>query len=327
MSGEENNRVLEEILANIKATFGIRVIDAHLLDKGWLNVKWRLTTDRGPLFVKFYHPNRYKLDVPEKRKKIEQTLVLQQWLHNSDVPCPEVYSFEGQFIQETATGNRYAMMDWVRGDVPKPGCISDSHMYQLGQTTGRMHQLLRGVQLDITAWRPDQSACLLDLQNNMEQAKKEENRPVMEILERAIVNVQSLDFEMFSDSPVGWLHWDLWVDNLLMSEQRVAGIVDFDRMAVAYPELDIARAILSGAWGDERIRIDAVQAFMDGYREHSTAPKGILLRAIKMLYLIESVWWFRTEIYNDTGVPTRFLQEMEWLTKQWDNLSDMLLDI
>jgi homoserine kinase type II len=322
-----NEQVLEEIEADIKADFGMRVIDSQLLDKGWLNVKWHITTDHGPIFVKFYHPNRYKLDLPEKRKKIERTLHLQQWLHKSGLSCPAVYSFEGQFIQETATGNRYAVMDWVEGNVHMPGCISTSHMFDLGRTTGRMHRLLREIQLDIPAWRPDQAACLIELENNLAQAKKEDNRIIMELLVQAIVHVQSIDFELLSDSPVGWLHWDLWVDNLLFNDRGVAGIVDFDRMAVAYPEIDVARAVLSGAWSDGRFRMEAIQAFMDGYREYVDAPKGMLLRAIKMLYLIESIWWLRTEVHNESGMPVRFLQEIEWLTNHWVTLSDMLLTL
>ncbi len=321
----EINQVLEEIVSDMHERFGRSVTDTYRLNRGWLNVKWRMVTDQGPVFVKFYHPDRYKLHVPEKRKKIELTLSLQQRLHESGLSCPEVYaSAERVFMQETPAGHHYAVLSWVEGNVPVPGRMSDSHMVDLGKTTGHMHQLLQQVPLAKQAWKPDQAACLKELQANLEQAIQSNNLRLTALLEKAIRNIQTLDFERFSECRVGWLHWDLWADNLLLDAERIAAIVDFDRMDVAYPEIDIARAVLSGAWELGGIRLDTVHAFLHGYREHAEAPKGLLLRAIHMLYLIESVWWLRTEIYEETGVPARFLQEMEWLTEQWDRLPDLI---
>ncbi|WP_167859499.1 phosphotransferase [Paenibacillus cymbidii] len=126
----------------------------------------------------------------------------------------------------------------------------------------------------------------------------------------------AMDFQQFESSKIGWLHWDLWVDNLLVHERGLAGIVDFDRMMTAYPEIDVARAILSGALQDGQLRMETVQAFMSGYREHSEAPEGVLSRAMSMLYLIESIWWYRTEVRAESALRPllgRFIEEMHWL--------------
>ncbi|MBP1967864.1 phosphotransferase enzyme family protein [Paenibacillus aceris] len=323
----ESNQVLEEIVSDIEANFGIKVTNAHLLHKGWLNVKWRLTTVGGFIFVKFYHPDRYKLHLTEKRKKIEMTLYVQQQLFKSGLSCPEVYDLDGRFIQETRKGHRYAVMGWVEGSVPETGSISLCHMYDLGQTTGRMHQLLRDIPLARPAWEPDQKACLKALQANLEQARNARNLPLIDLLDKAIMNVQWLDFDVFAESPIGWLHWDLWADNLLLHENGAVTIVDFDRMDVAYPEIDIARAVLSGAWESERFRLDAADSFLKGYREHAALPEGTFLRAVQMLYLIESIWWLRTEIHEDSGVPARFFRELEWLTQQWERLPEIFCHI
>ncbi|MDR6884544.1 phosphotransferase [Bacillus sp. 3255] len=319
-----NHQVLEEIASHLHANFGLNVYDAVELHKGWLNVKWQLKTERGLFFVKYYHPNRYRLHLPEKRKKIEQTLQLQTQLFKAELPCPQVLGREGRFIQETAAGQQYALMEWLDGCTAEAGDISEFHMYELGRTTGRMHWLLRDVRPGKAAWKPDQAASLTGLQANLEQAQQAGNGPLAELLERAIGNVRALDCERLAESPTGWLHWDLWVDNLLLNEKGVAGIVDFDRMDVAYPEIDAARAVLSGAWTNKRVRIEAVRAFLEGYRQHAAAPKGMLLRALRMLYLIESVWWLRAEILEDAGVPARFYQELVWLTEEWDRLADLL---
>jgi homoserine kinase type II len=319
--------VMDEITTSIQAKFGLRITEVRLLEKGWLNVKWCVRTDRGLFFVKYYHPNRYKLHMPERRTKIEKTLILQQRLHELGVACPKVYAFKEAYIQETASGYHFIMMDWVQGRLVEAGKMSMTQMHQLGSTTGRMHYFLQGFEQDCVAWSPNQSTCVTELQLNLKQASSEQAPVLVDLLEQAIGHVELLDFNIFSESPVGWTHWDLWVDNIVMDEQRVAGIVDFDRMAVAYPEIDVARAILSGAFELDGFRMDAVQAFLTGYREHMEASKGLLIRSIQMLYFIESTWWLRTSVLQDTANPKRFFEELAWLTKNWDELTDICSDI
>ncbi|MDR6549884.1 homoserine kinase type II [Paenibacillus qinlingensis] len=299
-----------------------------ILTKGWLNVKWRcdIQPDSRSVFVKYYHPDRYKLHLPERRAKIERTLFLQQRLHEQGFTCPRVYEGNGAYIQETPSGFLFAMMDWVQGNVREAGKMSRSDMYDFGQKTGRMHQLLCDEELDASAWHPNQTACLADLQSNLKQARDEQCHPLIELLEQAIHHVEMLDFRIFEESRIGWTHWDLWADNVIVDENKIAGIVDFDRMAVAYPEIDVARAILSGAFDAGGIRVDAVQAFIAGYREHMEVPTGLILRSFKMLYLIESIWWLRTPVLRDTAVPKRFLEEMIWLTQHWDELPYLFSD-
>jgi homoserine kinase type II len=98
-------------------------------------------------------------------------------------------------------------------------------------------------------------------------------------------------------------------------------------MAIAYPEIDVARAVLSGAWRHGQMQLKEVRAFMDGYRGQLEAPQGILSRAMRMLYLIESIWWLRTEVRLQSelrGLLGRFVEEMHWIEDNWDTLSDQL---
>jgi homoserine kinase type II len=117
------------------------------------------------------------------------------------------------------------------------------------------------------------------------------------------------------------------VDNILLHEQGLAGIVDFDRMTVAYQEIDLARAVMSGALRDGELRVETARAFMDGYREHSEVPQGMLTRAMRLLYLVESIWWLRTEVRTESelrGLLGRFVEEMHWIEDNWATLPDQL---
>lgn len=108
---EEKKQQTEEIAEHLKQQFNISVYDAVPIDKGWLNVKWRMETERGPIFVKFYHPSRYKLHLrPERKAAIHRTLKLQHRLSLSGVKCPRVYHRHEQYLHETPDGLHYADM-------------------------------------------------------------------------------------------------------------------------------------------------------------------------------------------------------------------------
>lgn len=318
-----------EIADHIRKQFGFAVSDAMPIDKGWLNVKWKMETDQGPIFVKFYHPERYKLHLqPERKIAIQKTLELQHGLSLSGVKCPSVHHHHNHFIQETSTGLHYAVLEWVVGFTKPAGCLSDDQMFEIGQNTGRMHKWLQSVPLlDKPAWQPDKEGYLREWQKNWSKANEAGDDIVLEWQRRSLQLVESLDFQIFEACPVGWLHWDLWVDNILVNEQGLASLVDFDRMTIAYPEIDVARAILSGALLDGKIRTATVQAFIEGYREYLEWPQGTLVRAIILLYLNESIWWLRTEIRAESklrGLLARFIEEMHWIEDHWATLQDQL---
>lgn len=316
-------RLAEEITEHLKIRFGYTVHDAMSIDKGWLNVKWKMETDRGPVFVKYYHPERYKLHMhPDRRSAIERTLQLQQGLSQAGIPCPGVHSYIGRFIQETPSGIMYALLDWVDGFTVPAGRMNAAQMLDMGKATGRMHKWLQAEPLlSKPAWIPDKDAYMRDWRINWGKAQEAGDELALGWLKRSQAIVGAMDFRMFDSSPIGWLHWDLWVDNIVLHESGVAGIVDFDRMTMAYPEIDVARAVLSGALREGQMQVENVRAFMEGYREHFAAPNGMLSRALCMLYLIESNWWLRTEIRAESelrGLLGRFVEEMHWIEDQWE---------
>ncbi|MCA0757284.1 phosphotransferase [Paenibacillus sp. N4] len=318
-----------EIAAHLKERFGLAVSDALSIDKGWLNVKWRMMTDRGPVFVKYYHPERYKLHAkPERRRAVAQTLRLQQGLSEAGTPCPKVHTFNDQYIQETPSGLCYALLEWVDGHSAEAGNMNAAQMYALGAAAGRMHRWLRDVPpLDKPAWEPDREKYLKEWQGSFEMAQAAGDETVLEWLRRSRDIVTAMDFGQFDASPAGWLHWDLWTDNILLRGDSVAGIVDFDRMTMAYPEIDAARALLSGALRDGGLQMEEARSFAEGYREHSELPEGTLSRAMRMLYLVESIWWLRTDVRAKSelvGLLRRFVEEIHWIEEHWEHLPELL---
>ncbi|SDO23952.1 homoserine kinase type II [Paenibacillus sp. yr247] len=116
MTYERKESWAEEIAAHLKERFGLYVRDAVLVDKGWLNVKWKMETDQGLIFVKYYHPERYKLHThPDRRRAVEKTLQLQYGLNKAGIPYPSPIHDNLKFIHETRSGLLLTVQNWVDG--------------------------------------------------------------------------------------------------------------------------------------------------------------------------------------------------------------------
>jgi homoserine kinase type II len=110
----------------------------------------------------------------------------------------------------------------------------------------------------------------------------------------------------------------------LFHTDSLSAIVDFDRFQYIYPELDISRAILSFALDDNCLRLDAVRAFIDGYNQFGTITVADVIRALKLLYCLESFWWLNSNRF-DSEPPKRFAYEMAWLSINWSKLEKILV--
>lgn len=321
---------LEEIARTIERLFGISVKAAEPIERGWLNRKWRLDTDRGSLFAKQYHPKRYQLHQPDK---LTAALVRQNRLHAAGFPCPRVYMWNGEPLLTAPSGTKFVLTEYCRGEVIAPGRANAEQMADLGRAAGRMHALLKqgDGRPQPPGWSPDPPEVMLEAwANNWREAQ---GKPcpdgLMEALELQREIIGELDVRIFEECATGWTHWDLWVDNLLFYPDRLSAVLDFDRMRVLYPEMDVARALLSCALDVEagRMNLGLVEAFLEGYRTASPFPAGTLVRAFKLLWCLEAANWMVAGFDMHSPPPARFARENIWLTRRWRELGEMFGDV
>ena len=190
-----------------------------------------------------------------------------------------------------------------------------------------MHHLLDQLPAGPIDWIPSKE----EIQSFWElQMKIAEDYPVSErvqqMLEKEQVLLESYDQTIFEQCKHGWAHWDNQVYNVLFQDDVLSSILDFDRMRYVYPELDVARAILSGCINEEtKLDQEKARAFIAGYQEiRKDFQLNDLIRSLKLLWCRESVWWIKADIEQDEEIPQRFSKEIEWLQNNWDHLQEII---
>ncbi|MEC0300969.1 hypothetical protein [Peribacillus frigoritolerans] len=98
-------------------------------------------------------------------------------------------------------------------------------------------------------------------------------------------------------------------------------------MKYDYTQLDVAKAIISGALDENNFNVSLAQAFIEGYSEHYLIEKGYIISSLKMLWFMESTWWINQSMDQHSGPPERFAKEMIWLSENQKELESMLRDI
>ncbi|MCM3784804.1 phosphotransferase [Neobacillus mesonae] len=321
--------IREDLIRSFQYFFGINVRSSTPIKRGWLNLKWRLTTDSGHFLIKQYNKERYKLYHPEE---LQFALSQQERLRELGLPCPLLLSCNDRILLESDHGETFMAMEYCQGSILQPGTINAQQMHDLGRATGKMHRLLNDGTIDRKKQPkfipPSREERLAHWNSLMQQAKDKGKYSLLADMEIQRSAAEEIDLEVLSNLETGWVHRDLWVDNLLFHEDRLSAILDFDRLDYDYPQLDVARAIMSCALNDH-LNVDLISAFAAGYtdEEQQSLPQGYVAQSLQLLWYLESTWWVHANMDEHSVPPARFAKEMNWLAINLKKLPEILGDL
>lgn len=319
--------IRDDIIQTFHRLFDLNVLESTPIKRGWLNLKWKVTTDSGQFLLKQYNKKRYKL---HNREDHLFALSQQIRLNGQGLACPNVLSHNGSILLESSKGELFMVMEYCQGKLIPPGKTNVHQIYDLGRATGKMHRLLNDGTLTIKNSPqfipPSREERLAHWNSVCKQTKEAGKSRLLADIETQRRATEDFNIEILELLQLGWAHRDLWVDNLLFDNNRLTAILDFDRLKYDYPQLDVARAVISCAL-DENLDISLASAFMEGYSEERTVVKSYLTNSLQLLWYMESTWWINGNMDQHSVPPARFAKEMLWLADNQKNMSDMLGNI
>lgn len=328
LSNEKATMIFQELKVECETLFEFKIRNAIPIHRGWLNLKWKLETDAGDFVLKQYNQERYKM---YNSDLLIQVLHQQQRLHNNGVSCPKVLIYKNNVMHISKSDERFIVLEHKEGSLVSPGKVNQKEIHSLGQTIGYMHNLLNDGSLikgENPKFVPPTKEARLkhweDKRREVEKLGKEHILPYIKLQQEA---TQLVNTEQFHNSQRGWVHRDLWVDNFLFLNDKVSAILDFDRMDYDYVELDIGRVVISCALSDGVLNKSLVASFLEGYRNELDFPVGNIVRAIQMLWYMESTWWIHANMDQHSVPPSRFADEMNWIAENYGVLHNILADL
>lgn len=318
---EIHKEILEDIIETCQRVYGVEVMKSAPIYRGWLNLKWRVKTNKGELLIKQFNKERLR---KYSEKELHFAYTQQEKLHRHGIACPKLFPLNEQFMLKSVNGELFMVMEFCEGSIVQPGTATEIQMYHLGKATGRMHRVLndgsnpKNKKPEFIA--PVVADRIIYWYSVKKHAQCKGKQSIIPIIERQIELTKSINLEDFTLHDTGWAHRDLFMDNILFHENEVSAILDFDRLKYDYPQLDVARAVISGCLSNNSLNVSSAAAFMEGYKEEREAGNGYLKKALYLLWYMESTWWIEADMDEFKGPPVRFAAEMVWLG---DNLLEL----
>ncbi len=315
------------VIADLKKSHGITFNRITPVTGGWLNLKWKLSTEKGELLVKQYSAKRFRR---EQIERIESALQRQLILGKYGVPCPALWQCADCVIRWPDNETAYMVMDFCSGKTESSDTITIAQMHSLGSACGFMHKAFSQLPAPATTSLPASGGYTMDaLWDNFNSRRincpPDANSAYQEALLAMEPILKQLSAKFFDRLPKGFSHEDFHSGNILFHADGVSAVVDFDRNCYSYIWHDIGRAILSFALKGNVMNSDMVRAFLEGYSRHSTLTLPNISDALRLSWCVETPWWIQPDFFREcNGEPRRFRDEMLWLTEHWFELDSIL---
>ena len=300
MTNIENN-ILVEVIETIERIFSTKVIEYTEINRGLLNLKWKVITNIGTLFIKQYNEERYPVSNIKRTNRLNTALLTQKRLSEEGIRCPHILTSNGEVILKTKQNIRFIITEHIEGSLVYAGKINCSQFHDLGTELGKIHSLVNSKieKKAIPRWVvPSKEQLIAEWNENWILINGRNAEYINTLLKLQKEIFENIDMSIFQGSKPGWAHSDLWCDNILFYHDSLSAIIDFDRFQYIYPELDISRAILSFALDNNCLRIDVVKAFIDGYNQFGNIADDDIIRSLKLLYCLESFWWLNNNSFS-----------------------------
>ncbi|WP_335989169.1 phosphotransferase [Glycomyces sp. MUSA5-2] len=120
--------------------------------------------------------------------------------------------------------------------------------------------------------------------------------------------------------PVGWIHGDCQNWNLIWQGERIAAVLDWDRLRVnAYGEEVVRASMYQCALPDGSVDLECIAAILDGYRSVVPISGAALADAARRRWwrLITSVWHLKYHYYLGEPASDRVFFSDERLLRWW----------
>lgn len=302
------------------------VRSVRYLQDGILNRNWRLDTERGAFALK-------ELDelTPDAARR---SLGLMPRLAAAGVPVVEAAPALSGAIVAEIDGRAYYLAPWIEGVHPRGTAMDRGMAFHMGAVIGRIHRTLADPALGLGA--PEQPVVsvaplavarerIADYLGQIEARTEPDEfdlavAPLLRERLDLLAAHAHLRPEPPTSEPYGWIHGDCQNWNLLWQGDRIAAVLDWDRLRVnAYGE-EIARAAMyQMVMPDGRVDLDNVAALIDGYRTESAIGAEALLEAARHRWwrLVSSVWHLKYHYYKGTRSADSIFFSDERLLRWW----------
>jgi homoserine kinase type II len=245
--------------------------DHRAIAVGTINTNVRVETAGGPRFLRV-NEGKSEEDVVREAAIIEHAAA-----HGVPTPAPARASDGRPYVRWADT--YVSMFPWLAGRTLTRAEVQPEHARQVGAALGRLHRASD----DFADRRPGRyEPPEIDRRLGVIRAAAATRPELAAALATLAPELQALHGERHADLPLGIIHGDLFIDNVLFDvaaapaagagtgagagdADRLVALLDFEQASWGRFAYDLAVTLLAFAFARDDFRADVVRALVDGY--------------------------------------------------------------
>jgi homoserine kinase type II len=241
-------------ITTILQAFGVGGYQRHSpIAVGTINTNVRVETAAGPVFL--------RINEGKTRDDVELEADIVSWLAARGVPTPQPHRTPSGAAFADWNGQLASLFPWVAGRTLARAELTPGHGAAVGRALGRMH--LAG------ADHPDRRPGLYtpeEIDRRLARIAALGRPELAEAVAILVPELKALAAQRHPDLPVGIIHGDLFVDNVLFHEDgRLSALIDFEQASWGRLAYDVAVTVLAFGFGTDDFRPDVTRAFLEAY--------------------------------------------------------------
>lgn len=262
----------ETINRMIQKAFGENVLEIQELKEGYFNIAYKIQLHNRDVVLKIAPPRDMEVMTFEKNIMFSEVDSMRMVAKRTDVPVPRVLFYDNS---GSVSDREYFFMEMLQGQSLSsmqdalPEGEKQEIYYRLGQYTRQLNQIT-GEKFGYYAQPDRQGENWYEVFRDMvrdtyaDAGRKDIVIPVEEDRTLELLEQDRAIFEAVKTPR--FVHWDIWAGNVFIADNRIEGIIDFERclwadalMEVGFRSYEYNKAFydgygIEGLTGEEKRR-------------------------------------------------------------------------
>jgi len=220
------------------------------------------------------------LGEPRMRIAAEFRVLIHIFAAGLPVALP-IVTDDGKLFAET-DGALYTLLPYLTSTDETPSLAA---FHEIGVTVARLHRALAAFPYEFPSWRIDLvprtfTEALQDIATRLRQ-------DAVVAIHRTLTSRRADMVEALSDLPEQRIHGDFHLGNILISNEKVTGLIDLDHLPIGPKIYDLAYLLANRA-ADETEQLPAITAsVVGGYRSASTLNQHELAAVVPAMLAVQ----------------------------------------
>lgn len=317
-------------LDELKKNYSIDSKNMSSLTGGWLNEKFVITSTTEKKYVlkelsmKKFPANYIKILI--------NAIKIQNELYNQNILVPKLIINNSKKLVSTFSDNRlFYLQEFVNGETKASTNITNEEVYSIGKNLALLHLSLKKMNIKPFNSNFLKFKSIIDLNNVLIHKKENSDSSSSQLYIKQLNNCEKIIDDLkktnfLEQQKLQLIHGDFTLDNIILFNNEVKAIIDFELVRINSKLQDIGRCILSCSFDNGNFDILKFKNFLLGYSSVEGLTKSQIIDSLKIVWINEFDIWIQDKYFKNYNPPKveNFIKEIMWIGNNWFDLKKII---